>query len=140
MEIETFEFEPQTNPEMTINHFVLALLQVSAQARINHWQTKIEPEHRNFGMFYEDFSDLADTIVESILGKYGTDEFKFGEAQLGVCDYSTNFMDFVEMAKELHMIFCEVFDRDEDSELYNEMDNIKSLTNKFTYLMNQKGC
>lgn len=135
-----FDFEPQESTEYTLNHFVLALLQVSAQVRINHWQTKIEPEHRNFGMFYEEFSDLTDTIVESILGKYGTEAFQFGEATLGVCDYSTNFKDFVEMAVELNSIFCEVFDRDEDSELYNEMDNIKNLINKFNYLMNQRGC
>jgi len=138
MEIDNFEFEPQATTEYTVNHFILALLQVSAQARINHWQTGLEAEHRNFGMFYEEFSDLIDVMAESILGKYGKGEFKFTEAAIGVCDYSGNFEDFVGMARELCAIFCEVFDRDEDSELYNEMDNIKSLINKFNYLMNQK--
>lgn len=137
MEIENFEIE-QTNPEYTINHFVLALVQVSAQAKINHWQTKLDPAHRHYGMFYDEFNDLMDTIVESILGKYGSDKFSFGEAHIGICDYSENFKEFVEMAHELCAIFCQVFDRDEDSELYNEMDNIKSLTNKFNYLMNQQ--
>lgn len=138
MEIENFEFEPQANPEYTANHFILALIQVSSQAKINHWQTKLDPAHRHYGMFYDDFNDITDALVESIIGKYGEEAFRFGEAHIAVCDYSDNFKEFVEMARELCTIFCEVFDRDEDSELYNEMDNIKSLINKFNYLMNQQ--
>lgn len=139
MEINNAAIEIEaTSSEENVSKFILALLQVRDQAHVNHWQTGLEAEHRNFGMFYEGFLDLVDTLVESILGKFGKKIFKFGEAQLWVCDYSGDFTDFVEMANELYVVFDATFDRDEDSELYNEMDNIKNLINKFNYLMNQK--
>lgn len=132
-------FEIQVNEtEYTPAHFILSLLQVRDQAHINHWQTKMEAEHVQFGMFYDTFLPLADALVEGILGKYGVECFQFGEAQLGLVDYTGNHMDFCEMVDECCSIFCQVFDKENDSELYNEMDNIKMLRNKLTYLLNQR--
>jgi hypothetical protein len=137
MNLENFEIGSQEN-QYEATHFILALLQVRDQAHINHWQTKMEAEHVHFGMFYDAFLPLVDAIVEGILGKYGVECFQFGEAQIGLTDYSGNHMDFCEMVDECYSIFCQVFDKEEDSELFNEMDNIKMLRNKLTYLLNQR--
>ena len=126
------------SPEATPAQFILSLLQIRDQAHINHWQTKLEAEHRNFGMFYEDFLGLVDGIVEGILGKYGTEALSFDEAMIGLVSYTGDHSKFIEMVDASIALFCEVFDQDQDSELYNELDNIKMLRNKLNYLLSQK--
>jgi hypothetical protein len=125
-------------PEATPAQFILSLLQVRDQAQINHWQTTLEAEHRNFGMFYEDFLELIDTMVESILGKYGTEVLAFDEAMIGLVSYNGDHSKFIAMIDDSINLFCLVFDKDQDSELYNELDNIKMLRNKLNYLLSQK--
>jgi len=128
----------ETSVEATPAQFILSLLQIRDQAHINHWQTKLEAEHRNFGMFYEDFLGLVDVIVEGILGKYGTNVLSFDEAMLGIVSYYGDHSKFIDQVDSAIALFCEVFDPTEDSELYNELDNIKMLRNKLNYLLSQK--
>jgi hypothetical protein len=132
------ELEMDQTPNATPAQFILSLLQIRDQAHIIHWQTKLEVEHRNFGMFYEDFLEIVDTIVESILGKYGSEALAFEEAALGLVAYDGNYEGFMEMIDESCQIFYAVFDQQEDSELYNELDNIKVLRNKLKYLLAQE--
>lgn len=136
MNIEDFEMEQAT--DATPAQFILSLLQIRDQAHIIHWQTKLEAEHRNFGMFYDEFLVLVDALVESILGKYGNDALSFEEAALGLVAYNGNYESFMEMIDESIQIFYAVFDQTEDSELYNELDNIKTLKNKLKYLLAQE--
>ncbi len=132
------ELEMDQTPDATPAQFILSLLQIRDQAHIIHWQTKLEAEHRNFGMFYEEFLVLVDALVESILGKYGSDALAFEEAALGLVAYTGNYDSFMEMLDESCQIFYAVFDPQEDSELYNELDNIKVLRNKLKYLLSQE--
>jgi hypothetical protein len=77
-----------------------------------------------------------DTIVEAIAGKYGKDKLKFGEASIEVCDYEMavgGFFDMVEVT--FRGTFCELFDRDTDSELYNLADGVLDSVNKTKYLL-----
>jgi hypothetical protein len=130
------EIEIQESPNVSIGYFVLSLLQLSAQSKIIHWQTRYDREHRHYGDFYNGFNDLMDTLVESIAGKCGKDELKFGEAALDVCDYEMavgEFFDMVELS--LKKIFASMFDREQDSELFNIVDEIMDLVNKTKYLL-----
>lgn len=136
MNLDDQQFEQM--PEATPAQYIMGLLQIRDQAHIIHWQTKLEAEHRNFGMFYEEFLVLVDAIVESILGKYGTEVLAFDEAALGLVSYDGNYESFLKMLDDSCELFCAVFDEREDSELYNELDNIKTLKNKLTYLLSQK--
>lgn len=136
MNLDNQQFEQM--PEATPAQYIMGLLQIRDQAHIIHWQTKLEAEHRNFGMFYEEFLVLVDAIVESILGKYGTEVLAFDEAALGLVSYDGNYESFLKMLEDSCELFCAVFDEREDSELYNELDNIKTLKNKLTYLLSQK--
>lgn len=130
------EQEIEIVEQKSIAHFMLELMQIADQAKIIHWQTRYDREHRHYGAFYEGFIDQMDTIVEAIAGKYGKDKLKFGEAAIEVCDYEMAVSEFFEMVEGvLRGTFCQLFDRDKDSELYNLADEILDLVNKTKYLL-----
>jgi hypothetical protein len=121
---------------VSIAYFMLSLMQIADQAKIIHWQTRYDREHRHYGEFYEGFIDQMDTIVEAIAGKYGKDKLKFREASIEVCDYEMAVGEFFEMVEvTIRGTFCELFDRDTDSELYNLADGILDSVNKTKYLL-----
>jgi hypothetical protein len=132
--------EPQPVQEKaTISYFMLSLMQIADQAKIIHWQTGLDTEHRHFGMFYEGFIDQMDTLVEAIAGKYGSQNLKFGEAAVMIYDYEMAMPVFFELVNDaLRGTFRQIFDRDDDSELYNLVDEILDLSNKTQYLLQQK--
>jgi adenosine deaminase len=130
------EVEVQESTGATISYFMLQLMQIADQSKIIHWQTRYDREHRHYGAFYEGFIEQMDTIVEAIAGKYGKDELKFKEAAIMLYDYEMAVDEFFVLVDEaLRGTFCELFDRDQDSELYNLVDEILDLTNKTKYLL-----
>jgi len=139
-----FGMEDLTEPQemqdkATIGYFMLSLMQIADQAKIIHWQTGLDTEHRHFGMFYEEFIGQMDTIVEAIAGKYGSQNLKFGEAAVMIYDYEMALPVFFELVNDaLRGTFKNLFDREEDSELYNLADEILDLSNKTQYLLQQK--
>jgi hypothetical protein len=139
-----FGMEDLTEPQQmqdkaTIGYFMLSLMQIADQAKIIHWQTGLDTEHRHFGMFYEEFIGQMDTIVEAIAGKYGSQNLKFGEAAVMIYDYEMAMPVFFELVNDaLRGTFKNLFDREEDSELYNLADEILDLSNKTQYLLQLK--
>lgn len=139
-----FGMEDLTEPQemqdkATISYFMLSLMQIADQAKIIHWQTGLDTEHRHFGMFYEEFIGQMDTIVEAIAGKYGSQNLKFGEAAIMIYDYEMAMPVFFELLNDaLRGTFKNLFDREEDSELYNLADEILDLSNKTQYLLQLK--
>lgn len=139
-----FGMEDLTEPQemqdkATISYFMLSLMQIADQAKIIHWQTGLDTEHRHFGMFYEEFIGQMDTIVEAIAGKYGSQNLKFGEAAIMIYDYEMAMPVFFELLNDaLRGTFKDLFDREEDSELYNLADEILDLSNKTQYLLQLK--
>lgn len=55
-----------------IGDFILTILHTVTNTHILHWQTKSYAEHVALGEFYDSLSDLVDTLVESMQGKYQT--------------------------------------------------------------------
>lgn len=120
----------------SVAHFVLSLMQIADQAKIIHWQTRYGREHQHYGAFYEAFTVQMDAIVEGIAGKYGKDKIKFGEAAIMVYDYEMAVSEFFNLVEEAFRgEFCQIFDRDQDSELYNLIDETLMLVNKTKYLL-----
>jgi hypothetical protein len=131
--------EPQGGQDVSIAYFMLSLMQIADQAKIIHWQTGLDTEHRHFGMFYEEFIDQMDTLVESIAGKYGKDQLQFGQASIQIYDYGMSRQVFFDLVDEaLTENFCKLFDREKDSELFNLADGITDLKNKVQYLLQLK--
>ena len=132
--------EPQgMGQDGSISYFMLSLLQIADQAKIIHWQTLYDREHRHYGAFYEEFIGQMDTLVEAIAGKYGKPNLSFGQAAIMVYDYDMAVDKFFELVNEsLCGTFCQLFDREKDSELYNLVDEILDLRNKTQYLLQFK--
>jgi hypothetical protein len=129
----------QMSEEASVSYLMLSLMQISMQAKILHWQTDFDTEHRHFGMFYDEFNSLMDTLVEAIAGKYGKDKLSFGQAAISVYDYGMARQAFFELVEEaLIDCFGQIFDRDSDSELFNLVDEILDLKNKTQYLLQLK--
>lgn len=139
-----FGMEDLTEPQemqdkTTISYFMLSLMQIADQAKIIHWQTQSNLEHRYFGKFYDKFIEQMDTLVEAIAGKYGSQNLKFGEAAIMIYDYEMAMPVFFELVNDaLRGTFKDLFDREEDSELYALADEILDLSNKTQYLLQHK--
>ncbi len=127
------------NEEASVSYLMLSMVQISMQAKILHWQTDFDTEHRHFGMFYDEFGAQMDNLIEVIAGKYGKDKLSFGEAAISVYDYGRARKSFFELVDEcLIGCFCQIFDKDEDSEIFNLADEILALKNKVQYLLQLK--
>lgn len=129
----------QHSEEVSISYFMLSLMQISNQAKILHWQTDLDTEHRHFGMFYSEFNDKMDELIEVIAGKCGKDCLEFGQAAISVYDYKMARGAFFELVNEaLVDCFCQLFDKETNSEIYNLVDEILALKNKVQYLLQLK--
>jgi hypothetical protein len=117
-----------------ISTFILSLLQVRDQAHILHWQTTSVAQHQALGDFYGNFLDLVDTLAEEIMGKYG--RFKVGGSAIVLMDYDQALPIFIA---NIEKIFCQdfecLFDKEDDTELYNIREEFLSLKNKLSYLL-----
>lgn len=130
-ELQTGLDEPQ-HDAMDVSTFMLSLLQIRDQAHILHWQTTSEAQHNAFGTFYEDFLDLIDEMAEQVIGKYG--RFKVGGSAILVMDYESAMPIFIQnIEKVFNQDFCEIFEQESNTELYNLRDEFLSLKNKLAY-------
>jgi hypothetical protein len=131
--------EPHKSNEVSISYFMLSLMQISNQAKILHWQTDLDTEHRHFGMFYDEFNGKMDDLIEVIAGKCGKDCLNFGQAAISVYDYKMSRSAFFELVDEVLIdCFCQLFDKETSSEIYNIVDEILALKNKVKYLLQLK--
>ena len=62
------EQEIELTEKKSIAYFMLSLMQIADQAKIIHWQTRYDREHRHYGAFYEGFINQMDTLVEAMIG------------------------------------------------------------------------
>lgn len=130
---------PPAQQETNIPVFMLSLFQIADQAKIIHFQTLCHTEHLHFGLFYDEFIKLLDSLIEGIAGKYGTDKISFGHANIVLYDMVEAKPKFFDVINEvLRIVFYELFDRDKDSELYSIVDDMLILSNKVQYLLQMK--
>lgn len=113
-------------------------LNIQAQLKVFHWQTKSYAEHKAFGKLHETLDELLDMFIEVYMGKYGTvlakDKFEF-EVQNYSEEYSREFMDhsISYFSKEIGS----GLDQD-DKDLLNICDEIVAEMNKTKYLLKLK--
>lgn len=130
-ELQTGLDEPQ-HDAMDVSTFMLSLLQIRDQAHILHWQTTNEAQHNALAEFYDAFLDLTDEMAEQVIGKYG--RFKVGGSAILVMDYEVALPIFIQnIEKVFCQDFCEIFDAESNTELYNLKDEFLSLKNKLAY-------
>lgn len=114
---------------------VTNLLTLHNQLKIHHWQTKSYAEHQALGSAYTEFSDLIDTFIETLMGKYGRVYSKSGfkielsnYQDLNVVDFVDKYVDYLvnELPKGLE---------ESDTDLLNIRDEMLGELNKLKYLL-----
>ena len=107
--------------------FILSILHTITNTHILHWQSKSYSEHVALGEFYDSLSDLVDTLVEAMQGKYQTilqfPTSYHGPAATGLEELQVFGAYFAEGRQELP----------QDSEIQNICDEIAALIDQTTY-------
>lgn len=108
-------------------------LHLLSQIRIWHWQVTIGDLHKALGDFYGVFSELNDTLVEAVMGKYGRFEIEDTKRDEFI-DYSVEAFDsFISKQESLYTEkYRKLFSR--DSEMCNILDEITAEIQKIKYL------
>jgi DNA-binding ferritin-like protein len=118
--------------------FIVKLLAVRDQSHIFHWQTKSFAMHKAFGKFYEEYLELIDELVESIMGLKGRPVI--GNATIEITDYSplalSEFLDktYDTLSNHLKEVLSD-FDVDE---IFDQAKLILLQIDKLKYLLTLK--
>jgi hypothetical protein len=122
------------------NTIACKLLKNTAQEKLFQWQTCSYSEHKTLDKFLDNFLKLSDTLMESIMGKYGRPQLTVEDSTLQMVNYdSQDISHFMDSLYECYS--CEVkefFDPKKDSELINTLDEILALIDKTKYLLTLK--
>jgi DNA-binding ferritin-like protein len=111
-------------------NLLMVLLHSATIAHVMHWRTDSFSQHKALGKYYEQMPALADSLAESLFGKYSTiDEFPdFFMLEYGALQYMTEIQEYVESQRKLIA---------QDSEIQNAVDEIMDLLNTTVYKLRQ---
>jgi len=107
--------------------FILTILHTVTNTHILHWQAKSYSDHIALGEFYDRLSDLVDTLLESMQGKYAV-----------ILEYPTTYHGPAATPLEELQVFGQYFAEGrqqlpQDSEIQNLCDEIAALIDQTTY-------
>lgn len=116
------------------------LLKNSAQAKLLHWQSGLYGQHKALDDFWNEFNGLADTLAESVMGKYGKPVLTEENLCLELKNFENpnegNLNEFMDHLTKCYSIDCKsILSAESDSELINIIDEILSLIEKTKYLL-----
>jgi hypothetical protein len=113
----------------------LSILQTMAQNKMLHWGTLSYAQHKTFCDFMEDFDDLGDSLVESIMGKFGRPIT--GGASIEVLDY--NQVDVIAYFDNLYEYYTAAIGqfqpKEQNEEIVNILAEIIALIDRTKYLL-----
>jgi hypothetical protein len=120
------------------------VLQNMTQAKLLHWQTNSYSEHKALDNFFEEFIEISDTLIESIMGKYGRPVFNDSERTLKLDNYDSpespdglpRFIAHLDVCYREECISA--FDENKDPEIFNIIQEILSLIDQTKYLLSLK--
>lgn len=113
----------------------LTVLQVQAQNKLLHWGTLSYAQHKTFDDFKEEFADLSDNLIESIMGKFGRPIV--GSSSIEVLDYSqVNIMGYFDSLYDYFTQSIGEFQpKEQNEEIVNILAEIIALVDKTRYLL-----
>lgn len=113
----------------------LSILQTMAQNKMLHWGTTSYAQHKTFCDFMEEFDALGDSLIESIMGKFGRP--LTGGASIEVLDY--NQVDVIAYFDNLYEYYTAAIDqfqpKEQNEEIVNVLAEIIALIDKAKYLL-----
>ena len=111
---------------MSLSSDVRFLLEVQAQLRILHWQTKSHAKHLALG-------DFIDTYVETSMGIYG--RFILGDEERSLSIQNLSDIDLLGMVKTVRVSFQNMDINPKDVDLLSLRDEMLVIINKLSYLL-----
>jgi DNA-binding ferritin-like protein len=110
-------------------------MELQAQVKINHWQTKGYARHKAFDELYGGLVDLTDTFAEAAMGKYGRFTLENDDKTLNIVNLTElDLKEMLQTSKEALVQWNNEFDST-DTDIMNIRDEILGLLNKITYLL-----
>jgi hypothetical protein len=113
----------------------LSILQTMAQNKMLHWGTSSYAQHKTFCDFMEEFDALGDSLIESIMGKFGRP--LTGGASIEVLDY--NQVDVTAYFDNLYEYYTAAIaqfqPKEQNEEIVNILAEIIALIDKAKYLL-----
>jgi len=120
---------------MNIASKIKFLMELQAQVKINHWQTKGYARHKAFDELYGGLVDLTDTFAEAAMGKYGRFTLENDDKTLNIVNLTElDLKEMLQTSKEALIQWTSEFDST-DTDIMNIRDEILGLLNKITYLL-----
>ena len=120
---------------MNIASKIKFLMELQAQVKINHWQTKGYARHKAFDELYGGLVDLTDTFAEAAMGKYGRFTLENDDKTLNIVNLTElDLKEMLQTSKEALIQWSSEFDST-DTDIMNIRDEILGLLNKITYLL-----
>ena len=120
---------------MNIASKIKFLMELQAQVKINHWQTKSFARHKAFDELHGELVDLTDTFAEAAMGKYSRFKLENEDKTINIVNLSElDLKEMLQTSKEALIQWTSEFDST-DTDLLNIRDEILGLLNKITYLL-----
>jgi hypothetical protein len=119
------------------DNLIQKFLTIINQIKIYHWETESYAVHKALDEFHADFSNLVDTFVEVLIGKYGRQALSACSISLRTQD-EISIEDAVNQSIEFVSSIESMLDSKIDSDLLNIKDEMLSLLNKLKYLLTLK--
>jgi DNA-binding ferritin-like protein len=119
------------------------VLQNLAQAKLLHWQCEYKGQHETLDQFFEEFLELGDKLAEAVMGKYGKPVLGKDNRSLNILNYENpkegDLSEFIEHLTKCYSVNCKsLFNKDDDPELINIIDEILGLVDRNQYLVTLK--
>jgi hypothetical protein len=111
------------------------LVEIQNQLKFFHWQTTSYARHKAYGKTYDNFTELMDTFVEVMMGKYGR------VPALPMKVYNRNEKDcmtFIDETIAILLNLSTILSPSTDTDLLNIRDEMVSEFNKLKYLLTLK--
>lgn len=121
---------------MVLNTSVQKFLELQAQLRILHWQTKGYARHIAFGETYSNLGEFIDSYVEVAMGKQGRFVLEDNDKNIRIENLTdVNIIDFLQNAKGFLISLSNELNATKDSDLLNIRDEMLAAINKLAYLL-----
>ncbi len=116
---------------------VAGLQELQNQVKYFHWQTKSYSQHQALGGVFDSITDLIDTFVETLMGKYGRPSTKGQKFEMFDFD-DINIEEWTGGVCDLLISFSDVLDDVQDTDLLNLRDEMLQNFNQLKYLLTLK--
>ena len=116
---------------------VAGLQELQNQVKYFHWQTKSYAQHQALGGVFDSITELIDTFVETLMGKYGRPSTKGQKFEMFDLE-DVNIEEWTGGVCDLLISFSDVLDDVQDTDLLNVRDEMLQEFNQLKYLLTLK--